>query len=91
MRLHNFPCIFFSNNGSAKDVISDICQVVPDAVSYWQRVLKVRSASGPILLNQKCENNQFFLAPGDPTQYCRNKCVETKCGEVKVKKTKIFS
>ena len=24
---------------------------------------------------------QYFLSPGDPTQFCKNRCVETKCGE----------
>ncbi len=44
-------------------------------------MLKVRRNEATIRLNRKCENNQYFLAPGDPTQFCKNQCVETKCGE----------
>lgn len=56
-------------------------QIVPNAVSFWENALKVRRNVGAIHLNRKCENNQYFLAPDDPTQYCKNQCVETKCGE----------
>lgn len=58
-------------------------QVVPDAVSYWESVLKVRPNDATIRLHRKCENNQYFLADDDPTQFCKNQCVETKCGEFK--------
>eukprot|EP00095_Tigriopus_kingsejongensis_P010307 maker-scaffold148_size310697-snap-gene-2.12 protein:Tk10307 transcript:maker-scaffold148_size310697-snap-gene-2.12-mRNA-1 annotation:"conserved hypothetical protein" len=56
-------------------------EVVPTAVFFWEEALKVRRNVGAIHLNRKCENNQYFLAPEDPTQYCKNECVETKCGE----------
>ena len=56
-------------------------QVVPSAVSFWQKALKVRRMDATVRLNRKCENNQYFLSPGDPTQFCKNRCVETKCGE----------
>jgi hypothetical protein len=56
-------------------------QVVPSAASYWEEVLKVRRNEATIRLNRKCENNQYFLSSGDPTQFCKNRCVETKCGE----------
>ncbi|XP_059085081.1 leishmanolysin-like peptidase [Tigriopus californicus] len=56
-------------------------QIVPNAVSFWENALKVRRNVGAIHLNRKCENNQYFMAEDDPTQYCKNQCVETKCGE----------
>ena len=54
-------------------------------------MLQVRRNTGKIHLNRKCENNQYFLAPDDPTQYCKNKCVETKCGEFKVPESHLKS
>jgi len=56
-------------------------KVVPDAVNHWQNVFKVVNGGKRIRLNRKCENNQYFLSSDDPTQYCRNRCVTTKCGE----------
>jgi len=56
-------------------------RVVPTAVKHWESVFKVVNGGKLIRLNRKCENNQYFLSPDDPTQYCKNKCVETKCGE----------
>lgn len=56
-------------------------KVVPAAVGFWERALKVRRMDATVRLNRKCENNQYFLSPGDPTQFCKNRCVETKCGE----------
>jgi leishmanolysin-like peptidase len=62
-----------------RDIVKE--RVVPDAVTYWQNILKVVNSGKTILLNRKCENNQYFLSPEDPTQYCKNRCVETTCGE----------
>lgn len=62
-----------------RDIVKS--RVVPDAVKHWERVFKIVKGRKKILLNRKCENNQYFLSPGDPTQYCKNRCVETKCGE----------
>jgi len=56
-------------------------RVVPEAVEHWENVFKVVNGGKKILLNRKCENNQYFLSPDDPTQFCKNKCVPTKCGE----------
>jgi len=61
-------------------------RVVPEAVAYWEDILKVVNPVERVRLNRKCENNQYFLSPGDTTQYCKNKCVETRCGEFKVPK-----
>jgi len=60
--------------------------VVPDAVEYWEDILQVVNPVQSIRLNRKCEENQYFLSPGDTTQYCKNRCVETLCGEFKVPK-----
>jgi len=56
-------------------------RVVPEAVQHWENVFQVVNGGKVVRLNRKCENNQYFLSPGDNTQYCKNKCVETKCGE----------
>lgn len=58
--------------------------LVPDAVTYWEDVLTVVNRGDTIRVNRKCANNQYFLADGEATQYCKNKCVETLCGEYKV-------
>jgi hypothetical protein len=72
-------------------------EVVPGAVRYWEDVLTVKASilvvyiqlqvvnrGDTIRLNRKCLNNQYFLAPEDPTQYCKERCVETLCGEYPV-------
>ena len=41
-------------------------QVVPGAVNAWQLALNVKRARGPIKLNRKCMNNQYFLVDEDP-------------------------
>ena len=41
-------------------------QVVPGAVNAWQLALNVKRARGPIKLNRKCKNNQYFLVDEDP-------------------------
>ena len=61
--------------------------LVPDAVAYWEDVLTVVNRGDTIRINRKCANNQYFLAEGEATQYCKNKCVETLCGEYKVPDT----
>lgn len=61
-------------------------QVVPNAVNAWQKALNVkRATTSPIVLNRKCQNNQYFLVDEDPgEQYCKETCVRTKCGEFTV-------
>ena len=58
--------------------------LVPEAEAYWEDVLNVVNRGDTIRINRKCANNQYFLAEGEATQYCKNKCVETLCGEYKV-------
>ncbi len=58
--------------------LEPVLQVVPAAVSYWERVLKVRRNDAVIHLHRKCKNNQYFVAPDDPTQFCKEECVLTK-------------
>ena len=33
---------------------------------------------------RKCKDNQYFLSPGETTQYCKVSCVKTMCGEYEV-------
>ena len=76
---------FFSVNGlrrSHRRLVKEI--LVPDAVAYWEDVLTVVNRGDTIRVNRKCANNQYFLADGEATQYCKNKCVDTYCGEYKV-------
>ena len=58
--------------------------LVPEAVAYWEDVLTVVNRGDTIRVNRKCDNNQYFLSPDEATQYCKNKCVETFCGEYRV-------
>uniref|UniRef100_T1I4F7 Leishmanolysin-like peptidase n=1 Tax=Rhodnius prolixus TaxID=13249 RepID=T1I4F7_RHOPR len=59
--------------------------VLPEAVSFWEKALMVRSTENVIRLNRKCENNQVFYRKGDWYSYCKNSCeTRTLCGEVQV-------
>jgi len=59
--------------------------VLPEAVTYWSKALRVRKTESKIRLNRKCEENQVFFKSGDPHPYCKNACEpRTMCGEVKV-------
>ncbi|XP_040565883.1 leishmanolysin-like peptidase [Lepeophtheirus salmonis] len=59
--------------------------VLPQAVAYWSKALRVRKTENKIRLNRKCEHNQVFFKSGDPRPYCKNKCeAATMCGEVQV-------
>jgi len=62
-----------------RKIIKD--RAVPGAVEYWENVFQVVNGKKKIRLNRKCENNQYFLSADDPTQFCKNRCVKTKCGE----------
>ena len=67
------------------DIIFFKFQVVPSAIKEWELALNVKRAQGPILLNRKCKDNQYFLVDEDPgEQYCKETCVITKCGEFAV-------
>jgi len=59
-------------------------RLVPQAVEFWEDVLTVVNPVNNIKLNRKCKDNQYFLSPGDTTQYCKEECVSTKCGEYEV-------
>ncbi|XP_012548294.1 leishmanolysin-like peptidase isoform X1 [Bombyx mori] len=57
--------------------------ILPDAVQFWERALKVRKTGGPIKLNRKCPTRQVFLRGG--RSHCIDACShETMCGEVRV-------
>ena len=46
-------------------------RLVPEAVEYWENILTVVNPTKNIKLNRKCQDNQYFLSPGDTTQYCK--------------------
>jgi len=59
--------------------------VLPEAVTYWSKALRVRKTENRIRLSRKCEQNQVFFKSGDPHPYCKNACEShTMCGEVEV-------
>ena len=59
--------------------------VLPEAVTYWSKALRVRKTESRIRLNRKCEQNQVFFKSDDPHPYCKNACeARTMCGEVEV-------
>jgi hypothetical protein len=43
-------------------------QVVPDAVQFWERALKIRRPEDVIKINPKCQNNQYFILDDEPHQ-----------------------
>ena len=47
-------------------------------VGVWRIVIN------EFLVIRKCKDNQYFLSPGETTQYCKVSCVKTKCGEYEV-------
>jgi len=59
--------------------------VLPNAVSYWGRALRVRRTENRIRLNRKCQQNQVFFKSDSKHPYCKNACeTTTMCGEVRV-------
>ncbi|KAJ0184254.1 hypothetical protein K1T71_000677 [Dendrolimus kikuchii] len=57
--------------------------ILPEAVKFWERALKVRKTGGPIKLSRKCPTRQVFVRKG--RSHCINACnAVTMCGEVKV-------
>lgn len=59
--------------------------VLPSAVSYWGKALRVKRSENIIRLNRKCEQNQVFYKQGSKHPYCKVACeAETLCGEVQV-------
>ncbi|CAG0889743.1 unnamed protein product [Cyprideis torosa] len=65
------------------DLINDT--ILPSAVEFWERALRVRSSGAPIRLSRKCEDNQVFFKKNSTMPYCKNHCEPTTmCGEVRV-------
>merc|ERR1719361_2921870 len=58
--------------------------VLPEAVNYWSKALRVRRTENIIRLSRKCQQNQVFFKADDPNPYCKNDCEHTMCGEVEV-------
>ncbi|XP_059047554.1 leishmanolysin-like peptidase isoform X2 [Achroia grisella] len=57
--------------------------ILPEAVKFWEKALKVRKTGGPIRLNRKCPTRQVFVRGG--RSHCIDSCsAETMCGEVRV-------
>lgn len=60
-------------------------ELLPHARDFWQTALMIRPLNGPILLNRKCQSNQYYADPTRRTQSCVGLCKNvTKCGEVAV-------
>jgi len=59
--------------------------VLPNAVEYWGKALRVRRTENRIRLNRKCQQNQVFFKSDSKHPYCKNACeTTTMCGEVRV-------
>lgn len=57
--------------------------ILPQAVMFWEKALKVRKTGDPIRLNRKCPSTLVFVRGG--RTHCIHSCqAETMCGEVKV-------
>ena len=52
-----------------RDIITQ--RLVPEAIEYWEDILTVVNPTKTIKLNRKCKDNQYFLSPGESTQYCK--------------------
>ena len=63
--------------------------ILPQALDYWRKALRVKPLAVPIRLNRKCANKAFFWRQnGEIHQYCVERCeLITTCGEVTVPKT----
>lgn len=61
--------------------------VLPQALDFWQKALKVRPLRVPIKLSRKCPDNKIFFPPSIKPfhQHCIEQCLNiTTCGEVVV-------
>ena len=83
MRIRVFYDSSLAGLGGAEEAVVRE-KAVPAAVEYWQQALQVLNPVEMIRLNRKCKDNQYFLEPGESTQFCKEECVETRCGEVVV-------
>jgi len=64
--------------------------ILPQALDYWRKALRVKPLAVPIRLNRKCANNKafFWKQNGQIDQYCVERCeLITTCGEVTVPST----
>ena len=49
-------------------------RIFPAAVEYWEDIITVVNPVTNIKLNRRCQNNQYFLSPGETTQFCKGRC-----------------
>ncbi|XP_074652767.1 leishmanolysin-like peptidase [Tubulanus polymorphus] len=78
-----FDCSLNDLDKQKKVFIEDV--VLPKAVEYWQKTLKVRKTSRNIRLLRQCSSKYIQYKPGDPYHYCVGGCKNvTMCGDVQV-------
>ena len=73
---------------SKKSLIVD--RLLPEAVVYFRRTLRVRRTTSPIRLQRKCKSGNSVMRSvnGSLFRFCVGECdVETKCGTVRVPAT----
>lgn len=64
-------------------------KLIPEALDYFHKTLKVRPSKLPIRLQRKCRDRLYFLKDvkgqkkGD-TIFCKEECVKTYCGPVEI-------
>ncbi|XP_077993930.1 leishmanolysin-like peptidase [Glandiceps talaboti] len=59
-------------------------ELIPQALDYFSKTLKVKPTGSPIRLSRTCMSFYEYL-PGDPHEYCTNSCAaQTMCGHVTV-------
>ena len=54
-----------------REVLVD--RIFPAAVEYWEDIITVVNPVTNIKLNRRCQNNQYFLSPGETTQFCKGR------------------
>ena len=65
-------------------------RIVPEAVKYWEDIITVVNPVTNIKLNRRCRNNQYFLSPGETTQYCKGRCKHKMIGTFQLKDNYFF-
>ncbi len=58
-------------------------KLIPEAIDFWQKSLRVKYPYRPILLGRSCPSSQVYYALGMKTVSCDNNCLKsTKCGDL---------
>ena len=58
-------------------------RIFPAAIKYWEDIITVVNPVTNIKLNRRCRNNQYFLSPGETTQFCKGRCNNKNIGTFK--------